>query len=55
MNARTLADAAAKVLPGLDVEAAAAPPSFRWVDVVEELRETWPIQYLLPGGAALDR
>jgi hypothetical protein len=30
---------------------AAEPPRFRWSDVVEEMREVWPIQYLLPGGA----
>jgi len=54
-SARGLADAAAKVLPGLEVEAAADAPPFRWTEVVEQMRETWPIQYLLPGGAALDR
>jgi hypothetical protein len=41
--------------PGLEVEAPADAPPFRWADVVEQMRETWPIQYLLPGGAALDR
>ena len=53
-SARGLAAAAAKVLPGLEVEAAADGPPFRWSDLVEEMREVWPIQYLLPGGAALD-
>jgi hypothetical protein len=54
-SARGLADAAARVLPGLEVEAPADAPPFRWAEVVEQMRETWPIQYLLPGGAALDR
>ena len=54
-SARGLADAAAQVLPGLDVEAPADAPPFRWADVVEQMQETWPIQYLLPGGATLDR
>jgi hypothetical protein len=54
-SARGLADAAARVVPGLEVEASAAAPPFRWAEVVEQMRETWPIQYLLPGGAALDR
>jgi hypothetical protein len=54
-SARGLADAAAQVLPGLEVEAPVDAPPFRWADVVEQMRETWPIQYLLPGGAALDR
>jgi dienelactone hydrolase len=54
-SARGLADAAAQVLPGLEVEATADAPPFRWAEVVEEMREIWPIQYLLPGGAALDR
>jgi dienelactone hydrolase len=53
-TARGLADAAAKVLPGLEVDAADAPP-FAWAEVVEQMRETWPIQYLLPGAAAFDR
>ena len=53
-SARGLAAAAAKVLPGLEVEAAAEGPPFRWGDLVEQMREVWPIQYLLPGGAALD-
>jgi dienelactone hydrolase len=54
-EAGALADAAAKVLPGLEVQAAPDAPPFRWSDVVEQMREIWPIQYLLPGGAALER
>jgi len=54
-SARGLASATARALPGLEIEPAADVPPFRWADVVEQMRETWPIQYLLPGGAALDR
>jgi hypothetical protein len=32
---------------------AASEPSFSWKESVESLREAWPIQYLVPGGAAL--
>ena len=53
-EAGALAYAAATVLPGLDVQATTDVPRFRWSDVVEQMREIWPIQYLLPGGAALD-
>jgi Abhydrolase family len=51
-DSRTLAMAVAGALPGI----ALLPPqddgpAFSWADAVEERRETWPIQYLLPGGA----
>jgi cephalosporin-C deacetylase-like acetyl esterase len=51
-EAGALADAAAQVVPGL--ERLPSGESFRWSEVVETLRETWPIQYLLPGGAFLE-
>src|SRR5258707_161526 len=35
----------AKLLPGPDAR------SLKWSEIVEEKRETWPIQYLLPSGA----
>jgi dienelactone hydrolase len=54
-SARTLAEASAKVLAGLEVEPGPEATAFRWADVVEQMREVWPIQYLLPGGAAIDR
>ncbi|HET6898048.1 MAG TPA: hypothetical protein VFK70_06865, partial [Vicinamibacteria bacterium] len=54
-SARGLADAAAKVLPGLEIEPATDAAPFVWADVVEQMRETWPIQYLLPGAATFDR
>jgi hypothetical protein len=54
-EAGALADAAVRALPGLERLATAAPaPAFRWSEAVEQMREVWPIQYLLPGGAFLD-
>ena len=52
-EAGALAEAVAEALPGLELLPSAAGPAFRWRDVVEEMREVWPIQYLLPGGALL--
>ena len=53
-DARLLAQAACAALPGL---ALVAPPageaSFSWQAAVENLQESWPIQYLVPGGASL--
>jgi dienelactone hydrolase len=49
-EAALLADALAETLPGIE-RLPSAGPTFRWADAVEEMRETWPIQYLLPGGA----
>jgi dienelactone hydrolase len=53
-DAGALAEAAGPAL-GLEVRPAtpADTSAFRWPDVVEQMRETWPIQYLLPGGALL--
>jgi dienelactone hydrolase len=53
-DALLLARAVAAALPDMAlVLPAAAEPSFSWKESVESLRETWPIHYLLPGGAAL--
>ena len=49
-EAGLLAEAVAEAVPGVSLHA--GPRStFRWSDVVEQMRETWPIQYLYPGGA----
>jgi hypothetical protein len=53
-DAGLLAEAAAQALPGLEVLPSADAAVFRWSRAVEQMREVWPIQYLLPGGAALD-
>jgi dienelactone hydrolase len=52
-DAAALADAAAQTLPGLERLPTGAP-TFRWSEAVDQMREVWPIQYLLPGGASLD-
>jgi hypothetical protein len=53
-EARLLARAAAAALPDVAlVLPAAAEPSFSWKEAVDSLRETWPIHYLVPGGASL--
>ena len=52
-DAGALAEAAAQALPEVRLAADLAPASFRWADVVAELRELWPIQYLMPGGALI--
>jgi len=52
--AHTFAAATATVLPDLElVPAAPDDESFSWSAAVEEGREQWPIQYLVPGGAYL--
>jgi dienelactone hydrolase len=53
-DADLLARAAAAVLPGVAV-ATSAPDAkaFSWRGAVEEMRELWPIHYLVPGGAQL--
>jgi hypothetical protein len=54
-EARLLARAVAAALPDVALVAPAGPePSLSWRDAVEALRETWPIHYLLPDGAAID-
>jgi len=53
-DARLLARAVAAALP--DVALVATPgasPSFSWPDAVARGLETWPIHYLVPGGALL--
>jgi hypothetical protein len=53
-EARLLARAVAAALPDVAlVVPAGAEPSFSWTEAVEALRETWPIHYLVPGGASL--
>jgi len=43
----------AETLPGVSRVPGGA--AFDWAAVVEEMRELWPIQYLLPGGAFAGR
>jgi hypothetical protein len=53
-EARLLARAVGAALPDVAVVLpSGAEPSFSWKEAVETLRETWPIHYLVPGGASL--
>jgi dienelactone hydrolase len=53
-EARALAAAIAKVLPGVTALEPAGDGAFRWSDAVEQMRESWPIAYLVPGGAYIE-
>jgi hypothetical protein len=53
-DARLLARAAAAALPDVAlVLPLGAETPFSWAEAVDSLRETWPIHYLVPGGASL--
>ena len=53
-DARTLAASISAALPGVELVApAAGPAGFSWAETVEAMRETWPVPYLVPGGAGL--
>jgi hypothetical protein len=47
----TVATAAAQVLPGLKLIPPSSEQPPKWSEIVEQKRELWPIQLLLPGGA----
>jgi pimeloyl-ACP methyl ester carboxylesterase len=50
-NAQTVASAAAETLPGIRLLSAPDGQIVKWSDLVDQERELWPIEYLLPGGA----
>jgi dienelactone hydrolase len=52
-DAALFAEAAAAALRGLSVRGGGSG-AFSWAQAVATLRETWPIQYLFPDGAAFD-
>ncbi|PYP42206.1 MAG: hypothetical protein DMD43_03705 [Gemmatimonadetes bacterium] len=52
-DAQALAEAVAEVLPEVERDSSPGAAVFDWSEAVERMRETWPIQYLLPGGADL--
>ena len=52
-EAGLLAVSAARVL-SLELASAPGTPVFSWREAVEQGRERWPIQYLVPGGALLE-
>jgi Acetyl xylan esterase (AXE1) len=47
----TLASAIAETLPGVELLCRRDAQVLKWSEIVEQKRETWPIQYLLPSGA----
>jgi hypothetical protein len=47
----TLARSAAEVLPGIKLISPSGEQPPNWSEIVEQKRELWPIQLLLPGGA----
>ncbi len=47
----TVASAVAQVLPGIKLLPQQNTNVLKWADLVEEKREMWPIQLLVPGGA----
>jgi dienelactone hydrolase len=49
-DGQALAEAAAEAVEGVEPGPGGAP-AFRWSEAVEQMREIWPIQYLLPRGA----
>jgi pimeloyl-ACP methyl ester carboxylesterase len=50
-EAGTLARGIAATFPGVEQLSQPHTERFEWRDLVDEQRELWPIQYLLPGGA----
>jgi len=47
----TLASSAAEVIPELKLVPNSDGQVFKWSETVEQKRELWPIEFLLPGGA----
>jgi hypothetical protein len=52
-EARLLAVSISRTLPGIELLPGDDAPVDDWSRWVEEMRETWPIHYLLPSGAQL--
>ena len=50
-DAYTLASAVAETLPGIELLPRTDAKVLKWSEIVEQKREIWPIQYLLPSGA----
>jgi len=54
-DAATLAASAVQVLPGLILLPQSNPQKVIWSQIVDEKKETWPIQYLVPGATRLSQ
>jgi len=50
-QAYTLASAIAETLPGTNLLPEANGNVLKWSEIVEQKRESWPIQFLVPSGA----
>jgi hypothetical protein len=50
-EAYTLASAIAEVFPEIKLLPQQNATALKWSEIVERKQETWPIQYLVPGGA----
>jgi cephalosporin-C deacetylase-like acetyl esterase len=50
-DAYTLAHSIAETLPGIKLLAQPGAKILNWSEIVEQRREVWPIQYVLPDGA----
>lgn len=50
-DAYTIASAIAETLPGISLLPEPNGKVLKWSEIVEQERESWPIEYLLPGGA----
>jgi hypothetical protein len=50
-GASTLASAAVEALPNTRLVKTPDDPPIKWSELVDQKRETWPIEVLLPGGA----
>jgi len=50
-EAYTLASAVAETLPGIKLLPQPGAETLKWSEIVEQEREIWPVQYLLPSGA----
>ena len=50
-SAYTLANAIAETMPGMALLSEPNGKVLKWSEIVEQERESWPIQYLLPSGA----
>jgi len=50
-EAYTLAGAIAETLPGVTLVSEPNRKVLQWSEIVEQKRESWPIQFLLPSGA----
>lgn len=50
-DAYTLASGIAETLPDMSLLPEPTGKVLKWSEIVEEKKESWPIQYLLPGGA----